>query len=187
MIATAAARRALLASLLLAGCALPRASTAPSPEEIEREWSTVLAGAGAEVAANRYPGAERLLVEFQQRYPAAAPAQTASFYRALFRLDPANPAASNREAIVLLDTYLASPADSSRRADALVLRRLASTLDARPAVVTVTAPPGKEKDTAAAKGDAGAKDDEIARLRDELSKANAELDRIRRRLSAPKP
>jgi hypothetical protein len=35
--------------------------------------------------------------------------------------------------------------------------------------------------------DTGAKDEEIARLREELSKANAELERIRRRLATPKP
>jgi hypothetical protein len=138
------------------------------------------------VASNRYQGAERLLVEFQQRYPSAPATQTATFYRALYRLDPANPAASPHEAIVLLDTYLVSPSDTTRRADALALRRVASALEAKPAVVTVAAPKDKEKDSPAARSDT-AKDEEIARLREELSKANAELERIRRRVSTPKP
>jgi hypothetical protein len=177
--------RLFAASLLLGGCALANPQTAPSPEAIAAEWSVVLAQAGAEVASNRYSGAERLLVDFQQRYPTAPATQTATFYRALFRLDPANPAASPRDAVVLLDTYLASPTDSARRADALALRRVAVALDAKPAVVTVAAP--KEKESPAARTDTGAKDEEIARLREELSKANAELERIRRRVSTPKP
>jgi hypothetical protein len=177
---THALRRAASLTLLcvtLGGCgALRNASTTPTTDEVESEWRTVAVQAGQEVQAGRYGAADRLLADFATRYAGTDPGAEALFRRALYRLDPANSSGSIREAEAMLDVYLASPLSIPRRNDAAALRRLAAALDARPAVVTVTTP-----------ASGGAKDEELGRLKDELAKANAELERIKRRLAAPKP
>ncbi|MDB4880017.1 MAG: hypothetical protein JWL60_1463 [Gemmatimonadetes bacterium] len=182
-----AASRAALA-LALAGCAaLPR-MTPPVPASAER-WQVVSAQAEQQVAAGRHAEADRLLGEFQQVHAGTPEAPEALFYRALYRLDAANPAASPQEAIGLLDSYLAMRVLTPHRPDAIALRRIAAALEAKPAVVTVTVPRDATatSPSPAPRPDTGAKDEEIARLREELSKANAELERIRRRLATPKP
>jgi hypothetical protein len=170
----------------LSACALPAARTTPSPERIAAEWTVVDAQAAQEAQAGRYDGAERLLLEFQQRYPGSAQAPEARFYRALYKLDPLNPGGSLREGVTLLDSTVGAPTNTPHRADAAVLRRLAMALDAKPAVVTVTAP-AKEGAATPARVDTSVRDDEITKLREALGKANAELERVKRRLAAPKP
>ena len=90
--------------------------------------------------------------------------------------------AAPREALALLDTYLSSTA-GSHRTEAQTLRRVAAALETRAAAATVAAQlkpePPKVEDKA--------KDEELQRVKDELAKANAELERIRRRLAQPKP
>lgn len=174
--------RLTLLCLSLGGCATMGGGT-PSAMSAQNEWPTVSAQATQEAQAGRYGVADRLLADFASRYAGTEPAAEAQFWRALYRLDPANQSANPKEAAAMFDGYLASPVAGSRRSEALVLRRVAAALDARPAVVTVTTP----APAAAAKPDNSAKDDEIARLKDDLSKANAELERIKRRLAAPKP
>lgn len=178
--------RSLAVGLVLAGCSFPGARTAPSPETIAAEWSVVVDQAAVEVQSSRYASADRMLLDFQQRYQSSPQAQEASFYRALYKLDPGNPAASSHDAGALLESFLASTTVSPHRGDAAVLKRVAAALDAKPAVVTVTTPV-KEVVVAAPKSDLVAKDEEIAKLKDDLAKANAELERIRRRLAMPKP
>lgn len=181
------ARLAMLTAVVaaLGACAVPGVRTTPSPEAIAGEWTAVGTQAAQEVQAGRYAAADQLLADFQQRYPSSAEAPEARFYRALYRLDPANPAASIREGAALLDSVLAAPVTTPHRGDAAVLRRLAASLEAKPTVVTVAAP--KEAAAPAPRVDTAARDEEIARLRDDLAKANAELERVRRRLATPKP
>jgi hypothetical protein len=184
---TSRVRSALLGlCLTLSACVLPAARTTPSPERIAAEWTVVWAQAAQEVQAGRYDGAEQLLLEFQQRYPASAQAPEARFYRALYKLDPSNPVGSPRDAVTLLDSTVGAPATTPHRADAAALRRVAIALDAKPAVVTVTTP-AKDGAASPARVDTSARDDEVAKLREELGKANAELERVKRRLAAPKP
>lgn len=178
-----AARLLSLGILMTAGCAR---FMKPEPPTVAEQWAATLAQVGQEVQDNRYGTADRLLREFQQSHPSSPEAADAMFYRALYRLEPANPATSPREAGVLLESYLSSTIASPRRAEAMVLRHLASTLDARAsAVAAVGAPQGGAAPARAE--ESKAKDDEIARLRDELTKANAELERIKRRVAKPKP
>lgn len=180
--------RLVATGLLLAGCSLPRMHSGPSPEAIAGEWTVVLDQAGQEVQAGRYASADQLLLGFQQHYPSAPQSGDASFFRALYKLDPANTTASSHDASVLLDAALSAPAPATRRADALALRRIAAALEAKPSVVTVVVP-GKETPAASSRADAASKekDEEIARLKEDVAKANAELERIRRRLATPKP
>ena len=180
-------RHTLLAVGLAACATLPR-MTPPVAESTER-WRVVVALADQHVAAGRYAEADRLLAEFGQSSMGTPEAPEATFYRALYRLDPANPAASPQESIGLLDAFLAMRIVSPHRTDAVVLRRIAVALGAKPEVVTVTVP---RDATAVApnpqpRADTAAKDEEIAKLKEELTKANAELERIRRRVATPKP
>jgi hypothetical protein len=174
--------RLALACVALSGCSsLPSRQPSPAMQQ-ESEWTTLMSQVDLEIFGGRYDEADRVLSEYATRNPASAHAADVSYWRALYRLDPANPANSPRDAIALLDSYLASPVAASRRADAKVLRRIAAVLDARPPVVTApttTAPVAPAADKA--------KDEELARVKDELAKANAELERIKKRLAAPKP
>jgi hypothetical protein len=61
-------------------------------------------------------------------------------------------------------------------------------LEAKPTVVTVTTPApsgGSGSAAAPSHADERSHDEEVQRLKEELAKANAELDRIKRRLAAP--
>ena len=169
--------------LAVSGCqGLTRAAEAPSPDA-HSEWAASLTQTWQELGAGRYAVADRLLAEYQSRYPASIDAIEAMYWRAIYRLDPANPAASTHEAIALLDAYLAS-SQTPHRTESQILRRIAVALDARPKEVAAsnsnTAPTTAPKDDKA-------QADEITRLKDELAKANAELERIKRRLAQPKP
>ena len=132
----------------------------------------------------RFGVADHLLSDFASRHTASMEALDANFYRALFKLDPSNATGTVREAEVLLDAYLAVSGPLPLRADATSLRRAATALERAPAsVATSTSSTAPSSASASDK----AKDEELQRLRDELAKANAELDRIKRRLAQPKP
>lgn len=178
----APAARAAILTLLVAGCARIHPGTTPTARMSAADWRATLTQVDTEIAAKRYAGADRLLAEFQRSHLENREAPEATYYRALYRVDPANPAASSREAGVLLDAYLVDSAVTTHHADALVLRRLVTVLEEKPTVVTVTRAPAASRSD-----DSKSKDDEIARLREELTKAKAELERIKRRLAAPAP
>ena len=119
-------------------------------------------------------------------------------------MDPANPHGSRRRMRWLRWTAT-SPirARVEHTAEATTLRRLAGQLDGLNRVAASAVAQAKDatntakdaKAEAADARDAAAKasdtpptaDAEIKRLKDELAKANAELDRIRKRLSQPPP
>jgi hypothetical protein len=137
--------------------------------------------ASQEAASGNYAVADRLLTEYGTRNPATPEAAEAMYWRALYKVDPSNAAGTPKDAAVLLDGYLAS-GTTAHRSEAMTLRRVATALDA--ARSSPTAGPPK---TEVVKVDDKSRDEELARLRDELSRANAELERIKRRLAQPKP
>jgi hypothetical protein len=135
-------------------------------------------------------------------------ADEALYRRAVHYLDPANDRASLDSARLLLDRYLASSRQKDRAREAIVMRRLIDEaqelervefalhqqLASAPSQPTDSAkrepdvrrtqakqgdPPHPRRSAEAAR--------EIQRLREELREANAELERIRKRLAAPKP
>ena len=71
---------------------------------------------------------------------------------------------------------------TTHRTEAQTLRRVATALET--ARSTTASTPSK---TEVVKVDDKAQSEELARLRDELARANAELERIKRRLAQPKP
>jgi hypothetical protein len=174
----------------LSACAMRTPELSPV-SSTPAAWSSVLALVAQDVQAGRHAAADRRLLDFQVTHPAAPEAADAAWYRALFKLDPSNTAASTRDAIVLLDGLIATPivnaTVSPRQADALVLRRVATSLETRPVTVVTTPSSSGSSAPAPRAEDSHAKDEEIGRLKDELSKANAELERIKRRVATPKP
>ena len=171
----------LVFALLTSACvqAKPRIpEPAPSPRS---EWNAWLLQASQEATAGNYAVADRLLTEYGTRYPATPEAADAMYWRALYKLDPSNPAGTPRDAAVLLDGYLAT-GTTTLRPEAQSLRRVATALEA-PKPSAAAAPTKTE----IVKVDDKSRDEEVARLREELSRANAELERIKRRLAQPKP
>ena len=92
-----------------------------------------------------------------------------------------------------LDAYLADPRPHDHAIEAITLRRVAAQLDAANRLAASASNAAHEvatnSPTRAATGSeaktADANADEIKRLKDELAKANAELERIKRRLAQP--
>jgi hypothetical protein len=149
----------------------------------QNEGAATILQAAQEVNDGRYGVADRILTDYSARYPTSPEGADATYWRALYKLDPANPNAAPRDAIALLDSYLSGLA-GTHRTEAQALRRLANAMEARAVATMTTATPTKVD---APKPEDKAKDEEMQRLKDELAKANAELDRIKRRLAQPKP
>lgn len=181
--------RALLCGLLLAGgCAQLRAANSSPASPMEGQLTATLQQAEREVLASRYGVADRLLAAFSEGHANTPEAVETGFWRALFKLDVANRTASPRDAIVLLDGYLGAPVTIAHRGAATALRRIALALDGAGTTATgasnASATPAARSD---AKPDDKTRDEEIARLKGELARANAELERIKRRLAQPNP
>ncbi len=154
-------------------------SSAVSVPAPEAELPALVSQAAQEAGAGRYGVADRILADFTARYPASSEGAECMYWRAIYKLDPANPNAAPREAIGLLDGYAANP-NAPHRVEAVTLRRLAAVLEMRTsAIPTIVQRPAV--DATADKS----KDEEMDRLKDELAKANAELDRIKKRLAQP--
>jgi hypothetical protein len=157
-----------------------RAAPTPDPRY---EWATVMEQADREALAARFGVADRILADFAERHPNTSDAYEALFWRALYKLDPNNATATPREAGTMLDADLASSPPVPHRGAAAALRRVASALE-RPAPAAVASTSTPPAPTASADK---SRDEEVARLKDELAKANAELERIKKRLSQPNP
>ena len=175
------ARACSLALVVVLGActsAQPRlAEPAPTPRS---EWASWLVQASQEASSGNYAIADKLLSDYGVRYPASPEAAEAMYWRALYKLDPGNPMAAPRDASVLLDGYISSGI-TAHRAEAQTLRRVATSLEAQ----TRATVPAVKPDVV--KADDKAREEELARLREELGRANAELERIKRRLAQPKP
>ena len=165
---------ALVASMLLiSGCVARPNWTKPAPARFLPE---TVSEAKEAAVQGKYDHAEQRLVTFARKYPETREASETAFWRALLRLDPANPKASHREAAELLDRYLASPQPLVHEADARMLRRTALMLEQQSkSARTESETRTKERD------------EELQRTKDELANALAELERIKRRIASPKP
>ena len=116
----------------------------------------------------------------------------ALYYRALTFLDTTATAQSLDSAVYYVDRYLASSYRQDHAWEAVVLRRLViESQELRRVQVALERDAGRSsgRRTETAGGEVVRSDDsarEIQRLKDELAKANAELERIRKRLANPK-
>jgi hypothetical protein len=190
---------ALFAVASLGCAAIPHPSFGPSAES---DLHRTLALSEAYASRADFGAADSTLAAFATHFPGSAEALETTYWRALYKLDPSNRGSSVPSAMASLDAYLTDTRPRTHVSEAITLRRLAGQLDAlnklaasatsqakdanaRAATATDAKDTAKPADSSAAAA-AGA-DAEIKRLRDELAKANAELDRIRRRLSQPPP
>ena len=169
--------------LLLSSACATTPSRAPgdvSPES----WGALLAQADAFANAGRHSAADSALLAFERAHPGTRAASEVLFWRALYKLDPRSTAATRAEGRVLMETYAASPTASWYRGQANVLRHLARAIveaaDAAPADTVIVA--GDTSSTSVA-----ARDRIIRNQRAEISRLNAELERIKRRLATPTP
>jgi hypothetical protein len=172
---------ALVVLLAASGC-LPmrQASPAEVVPTAASEWPTVHARAMTDASESRIGAADHALADFAQRYPGSPEAAEVPYWRAVIKLDPNN-ATSLRESITSFESYLASAPAGMHRVEAGTFRRLALALEQRNA--TIAAMPT----VAVVRPEDKAREEELQHLRDELSQANAELARIRRRLTRPRP
>ncbi|MFN2399490.1 MAG: hypothetical protein ABR543_12750 [Gemmatimonadaceae bacterium] len=160
----------------------------PAVPVLASEWAATLATARAAVLAGDHDDADSTLVNFTRVHGGTPEAREAEYWRGLFKLDPANRRRSASEALPHLDRYLSDTIGLVHLVEARAIRILAGTLDSLAHTVTVITSaqsaqavdsgfPPREQEMVK----------EIQRLKDQLDKTNAELERIKRRLAAPTP
>ncbi|HKV51646.1 MAG TPA: hypothetical protein VJO52_10640 [Gemmatimonadaceae bacterium] len=174
-------------TLALAACATTSARRTMPPAV--DDWIGTIAGAKNQVALGHFDDADKALYEFMQRYPSSPEAREATFWRALFKLDPANRGGSPRAATERLDEYLADTTASLHRAEASTLRRIAAAFDslAQRAPVVAVNDSARLADAQKAQEREDEMQKEIKTLKDQLDKTNAELERIKKRLQERGP
>jgi len=187
MIATTVRRIAVLGLVAASACVTGRA--APETQGPSSDWGATLAQAEAAASQRRYAEADRLLADFASRFPGTEGAVESAYWRGVLALEPGNHDGSPQVAAALLETYIKSSGALPHRLEADILRHLALQLVA-PSTSVASAPsstsPSSTPSGASDKSaDLKAKDAEIQRLKDELAKANDELERIKKRLTAP--
>jgi hypothetical protein len=172
-----------------------------APAAPRRNWPGTLADAQSAAERGRYNEADSLLADFARSYVGSTEATETAYWRALFKMDPANAGGSLSAAIASFNAYLADPSARQHVAEATVMRRAATALEEATKAAATALAQAKDATTNAASAKAQAADAqaradaksdgaqtadaEIKRLKDELAKANAELDRIRKRLAQP--
>jgi hypothetical protein len=151
------------------------AGKGPAPVDA---FDAAVTAADKRAEAGDYAGADRILADYSLKNKGSQSTSEIAFFRALFMVDPNNRNASMAEGVRALDIYLNTAGATRYRAEALVLRRTAqSVLALRTAQL---APKVVGRDTVYV-----TREDEIASLKDQLAKANAELERIKKRLANP--
>ncbi len=188
-----------MACFLGVACAPAMRVVGPAPA---RSWPDVLSRSRHSAARGDFDAADSTLAGFAARYPTSEEALEASYWRALYALDPSNRTQSISNAMSSLDAYLADTRPREHVLEATALRRIAGQLDALNRIAASAIAQAKDANAAAAIAralsdarieaprtppDSTSSEAEIKRLKDELAKANAELDRIRRRLTPPPP
>ena len=151
----------------------------PAPTlPVERPWVATLAAVQLAVDSGRFGAADSILTDFERSEPGTRDASESAFWRAMLRADPRNPAFTPAGARAALEELVAaSPGD--RRTEVQVLLRLLALSDSLRTSQTAQRAATEVRDRA--------RDEELQRLRDDLARTQAELDRIKRRLGPPKP
>ena len=149
----------------------------PTPLVIS-PWPGTLAAALRAAENGRFDEAERTLVEFSVTHAGTPEGAESDFWRALFKVDPANRGVSAREQTAMLDAYLSGGSNQPRYAEALILRRIAEAMDSTHTLLVTVRASAEARDKS--------RDEDIRRLNDLVDRTSAELERIKRRL-APKP
>jgi hypothetical protein len=148
----------------------------PAPVIVTSPYPGILADATRDAQHGRFAQADSALADFALHHAQSPESRDASFWRAMFALDPANRVTSLSFAAEQLDLYLADSAQATHRAEAAIMRRLVGTMQASAAALerARAAPTISPREQALAQ--------ENAALKEQLAKTTAELERIRKRL-----
>jgi hypothetical protein len=179
---------AMLAFVATTGCGRrPAPEAAPAPVRL---WPASLAEAQRAVDSGRYGEADRTLDGFAQRFAGTPEGTEAVFWRALYKLDPSNKEATARDALVVLNAYLAAGPALPRYSEALVLKRSAELMESLSRAAIGPSAPSPTRPATEAPRERAKEEDalkEIQKLREELATTTAELERIKKRLAQQKP
>jgi hypothetical protein len=177
---------------LLSVCALLGLVTAcpPRPHVVPpaagREWPEALRHSLRFAATGDYGSADTALTNFARAHAGTLEADEAEYWRAVLQLDPGNRAGSARDALGSLDAYLASTQPIHHRTEAATMRSLLARRQALERSLD-EARASAASATAAVEARERAQSGELQQLRDSLQQASAELERIKKRLSARRP
>ena len=149
----------------------------PSPPP-EPPWTRTMAAVQAAADSGQFATADSILTAFEHVEAGSADATESAFWRAMLRADPRNPAFEPVEARRGIEAYLAAP-NPRRRTEAGVMLRMLDLADSLRAVQAAQRSSAEARDRA--------RDEEVQKLRDDLQRTQAELDRIKKRLGSPKP
>ena len=159
-----------------------------SPRTVRSEWDSTIATARVLADSGKYDAADKALADFIALHNGSHEATEAIFWRGLYKVDPNNKNGSLSAGISSFDVYLASDSAIWYTSEAKVLRRTAALAQSLK-LASTTAQQATTAGGATVVPDKDAmksRDEEIASLRDQLAKVNAELDRIKKRLANPK-
>ncbi|HEU6453326.1 MAG TPA: hypothetical protein VFT57_18050 [Gemmatimonadaceae bacterium] len=154
------------------------------------EWIDVLGSAKEAAAQGRYSDADRTLQDFMLAYAGSPEAREAAYWRALLTLDPSNRGGDTRSAERQLEEYLSDTATTLHRTEAITLQRLAVAIDSlvRTHRISISSSDAARAEQAERADEREAElRKEIQRLKEQLDKTTAELDRIKKRLSEKTP
>ena len=177
-------RRTTAAALLVtAGCVTGHSLLGSAG----KDWNETLSQAESAASDHRYAEADRLLADFAASHPGTDGAVESAYWRGVIAMEPSNHDGSPQIAAALFETYSRAGGTRPHRLEAGILHDIAMRLQSGgPSAVAVATPAnGSSSATPSGAADLKAKDTEIQRLKDELAKANDELERIKRRLTAP--
>ena len=137
-----------------------------------------MAAVQAAADSGQFATADSILTAFEHIEAGSADASESAFWRAMLRADPRNPAFEPAEARRGIEAYLAAP-NPRRRTEAGVMLQMLDLADSLRVVQAAQRSSADARDRA--------RDEEVQKLRDDLQRTQAELDRIKRRLGSPKP
>ena len=180
-------RLLILGASIAIGCSHPH-SEAPAPTD--SAWTATLDSAQRLAADSQFASADTLLAMFAQGAPGSVGAQETVFWRGVFLLEPANKSASVHDAATAFENYLAGAGPLPHRSEAIVLRRTAHQIDSLTQSRSMDSVPAMNL-VVSDSSRTSAREQEMAKtvklLQDSLNKTNAELERIKKRLSTGKP
>jgi hypothetical protein len=157
---------------------------------VDSAWTATLDSAQRLAADSQFASADSLLTTFGESSQGSMGAQEAVFWRGVFLLEPANKSGNVHDAATAFDGYLASPGQLPHRAEAIVLRRTAHLIDSLTQTRSMDSVPAMNL-VVSDSSRSSAREQEMIKLlkllQDSLNKTNAELDRIKKRLSTGKP
>jgi hypothetical protein len=153
-------------------------------------WNATLDSAKRLALDSNYAAADSLLQTFSRDRTGSAEANEATFWRGVFLLGPASRGGNVHGAAQAFEDYLGSGA-VPHHAEAALLQRSAHVIDSLEQARSLDSVPAVHLVVADDSTKSTAREQElmstVKQLQDSLNKTTAELDRIKRRLSAGKP